>query len=75
MGGGIFGLSIAWAAVRRGARVRLIETRAIGAGSSGGLVGALCPACAGKLERQEGVSTRQPADGRGLVAGVARPRA
>ncbi|MDZ4096101.1 MAG: FAD-dependent oxidoreductase [Paracoccaceae bacterium] len=43
MGGGIFGLSIAWAAVRRGARVRLIETRAIGAGASGGLVGALCP--------------------------------
>ncbi len=42
-GGGIFGLSIAWEAVRRGARVRLIETVAIGAGSSGGLVGALAP--------------------------------
>lgn len=42
-GGGIFGLSIAWEAVRRGAHVRLIETQAIGAGSSGGLVGALCP--------------------------------
>ena len=42
-GGGIFGLSIAWAAVQRGARVRLVETEAIGAGSSGGLVGALCP--------------------------------
>ena len=42
-GGGIFGLSIAWEAVRRGARVRLIETMAIGAGSSGGLVGALAP--------------------------------
>jgi len=42
-GGGIFGLSIAWAAVLRGARVRLVETQAIGAGSSGGLVGALCP--------------------------------
>ena len=42
-GGGIFGLSIAWAAVQRGARVRLVETQAIGAGSSGGLVGALCP--------------------------------
>ena len=42
-GGGIFGLSIAWQAVQRGARVRVIEAKAIGAGSSGGLVGALCP--------------------------------
>ena len=42
-GGGIFGLSIAWEAVRRGARVRLIETHAIGAGSSGGVIGALAP--------------------------------
>jgi len=42
-GGGIFGLSIAWEAVRRGAKVRLIETVAIGAGSSGGVVGALAP--------------------------------
>jgi glycine oxidase len=42
-GGGIFGLSIAWAAARRGARVRLIETQGIGAGASGGLVGALAP--------------------------------
>ncbi len=42
-GGGIFGLSIAWEAVQRGAVVRLIETGAIGAGSSGGIVGALSP--------------------------------
>lgn len=42
-GGGAFGLCIAWQAARRGARVRLIETVAIGAGSSGGLVGALSP--------------------------------
>ena len=42
-GGGIFGLAIAWEAARRGACVRLIETTAIGAGSSGGLVGALAP--------------------------------
>jgi glycine oxidase len=42
-GGGIFGLSVAWALVRRGARVRLIEKRHIGAGASGGLVGALAP--------------------------------
>ena len=42
-GGGIFGLSIAWEALLRGARVRVVETQSIGAGSSGGLVGALCP--------------------------------
>ncbi|MBL9061808.1 FAD-binding oxidoreductase [Tabrizicola sp.] len=42
-GGGIFGLSIAWACLRRGAKVRVIETVALGAGSSGGLVGALSP--------------------------------
>jgi glycine oxidase len=42
-GGGIFGLSIAWEAASRGARVRLIETASIGAGSSGGIVGALAP--------------------------------
>ncbi len=43
LGGGIFGLSIAWTAAARGARVRLIERTRIGAGSSGGLVGALAP--------------------------------
>ena len=34
-GGGIFGLACAWEAARRGARVRLVERHAIGAGSSG----------------------------------------
>ena len=42
-GAGIFGLSIAHACARRGARVRVIDTTGIGAGSSGGLVGALSP--------------------------------
>lgn len=42
-GAGIFGLSIAWACARRGARVRVIDTVGVGAGSSGGLVGALSP--------------------------------
>jgi glycine/D-amino acid oxidase-like deaminating enzyme len=42
-GGGITGLAIAWEAARRGARVRLIEAVRIGAGASGGLVGALAP--------------------------------
>lgn len=42
-GAGIFGLSIAWACLRRGARVRVIEAAHPGAGASGGLVGALSP--------------------------------
>lgn len=42
-GAGIFGLSIAWACARRGARVRVIDPAGIGAGSSGGIVGALSP--------------------------------
>jgi len=43
LGAGIFGLSIAWACVSRGARVRVIDPHGPGAGSSGGLVGALSP--------------------------------
>ncbi|MCO6384950.1 FAD-binding oxidoreductase [Oceanicola sp. 502str15] len=42
-GAGVFGLSVAWECARRGASVRLIESRAVGAGSSGGVVGALAP--------------------------------
>ena len=43
MGGGIFGLACAWEMTRRGARVRLVERDRIGAGASGGVVGALAP--------------------------------
>lgn len=42
-GAGIFGLSIAWACSLRGARVRVVDPFGPGAGSSGGLVGALAP--------------------------------
>ena len=42
-GGGIFGLSIAWVAIQRGAKVRLVDPGGVGAGASGGIVGALAP--------------------------------
>lgn len=43
IGGGILGLSCAWAIARRGRPVRVIEARRIGAGASGGQIGALSP--------------------------------
>lgn len=42
-GAGIFGLSIAWACAQRGASVQVIDPHGVGAGSSGGIVGALAP--------------------------------
>ncbi|EBA18112.1 oxidoreductase, FAD-binding protein [Roseobacter sp. SK209-2-6] len=42
-GAGAFGLSIAWACLKRGARVQVVDPYGIGSGSSGGLVGALAP--------------------------------
>lgn len=42
-GAGIFGLSIAWAAVQRSARVRIIDPAGTASGASGGVLGALAP--------------------------------
>lgn len=42
-GAGAFGLSVAWACVQRGARVRVIDPGGVAAGASGGLTGALAP--------------------------------
>ncbi|WP_415922145.1 NAD(P)/FAD-dependent oxidoreductase [Tateyamaria sp. SN6-1] len=42
-GAGIFGLSIAWACVQRGAHVHVIDPHGPAAGASGGIVGALAP--------------------------------
>ncbi len=42
-GAGIFGLSIAWACLTRGSQVRVVDPYGVGAGSSGGIVGALAP--------------------------------
>lgn len=42
-GGGIFGLSIAYEAVFKGLAVAVVEREKIGAGASGGLLGALMP--------------------------------
>ncbi len=43
MGAGAFGLSVAWSCAAQGAKVRVIDPNGVGAGSSGGLVGALAP--------------------------------
>ncbi|WP_299811903.1 FAD-binding oxidoreductase [uncultured Roseibium sp.] len=42
-GAGIFGLSVAHAAIRAGLKVVVLEADRVGAGSSGGLLGALMP--------------------------------
>ena len=42
-GAGIFGLSVAWACARHGARVEVVDPGGVGAGASGGIVGALAP--------------------------------
>ena len=42
-GAGVFGLSIAWECLRRGARVVVVDPNGVAAGASGGLVGALAP--------------------------------
>lgn len=42
-GAGIFGLSIAWACLKKGAAVTVIDPHGPGAGASGGVVGALAP--------------------------------
>lgn len=43
MGGGVFGLALGFEAAARGARIQILERRRIGAGASGGVVGALAP--------------------------------
>ena len=43
MGAGVFGLSVAYASARRGAKVQVIDPKGIGNGASGGIVGALAP--------------------------------
>ena len=42
-GAGIYGLACAWELARRGRPVRVVEIARIGAGASGGTVGALAP--------------------------------
>ncbi|MCV3271647.1 NAD(P)/FAD-dependent oxidoreductase [Roseobacter sinensis] len=42
-GAGIFGLSIAWVCLQRGAQVTVVDPHGVGTGSSGGIVGALAP--------------------------------
>jgi glycine oxidase len=48
IGGGVFGLSVGWAARRRGMTVRVLDAGRIGGGASGGPVGALVPHAPGR---------------------------
>lgn len=43
MGAGVFGLSVAYACLQRGAQVQVIDPNGVAAGASGGIVGALAP--------------------------------
>ena len=43
LGAGVFGLSIAFHCLQRGAKVRVIDPNGVATGASGGLVGALAP--------------------------------
>lgn len=43
VGAGAWGLACAWACLNRGLTVRVLEAQSIGAGASGGIVGALSP--------------------------------
>lgn len=43
IGAGIFGLSVAWSCIKRGMSVTIVEKDTVGAGASGGVVGALSP--------------------------------
>lgn len=42
-GAGIFGLSVAWACLQRGANVSVVDPHGVATGASGGIVGALAP--------------------------------
>jgi len=42
-GAGAFGLSVAWACIKAGASVRVIDPNGVASGASGGIVGALAP--------------------------------
>ncbi len=42
-GAGVFGLSVAWACLKRGAKVRVVDPNGVASGASGGIVGALAP--------------------------------
>ncbi|MEM8978987.1 MAG: FAD-binding oxidoreductase [Pseudomonadota bacterium] len=42
-GAGVFGLSVAFACAKRGARVQVIDPNGVAVGASGGIVGALAP--------------------------------
>lgn len=71
VGGGIFGLALAWEVVRRGRTVRVLEAARIGAGSSGGTVGALAPHAPEAWNPKKQVQLESLLGARAFWAGVA----
>lgn len=52
-GGGVFGLTCAFTLLRRGAHVQVVEPHFLGAGASGGTVGALAPHTPGEWSEKK----------------------
>ncbi len=71
LGAGAFGLSVAWACARRGARVQVIDPAGPGAGASGGLVGALAPHAPDQWDEAKAFQFRALAMAETFWAGVA----
>ncbi|NKX43081.1 NAD(P)/FAD-dependent oxidoreductase [Roseicyclus persicicus] len=70
-GAGIFGLSIGWECARRGAKVQVVDPFGVGAGSSGGLVGALAPHVPENWNAKKQVQFESLEMAEGFWAGVA----
>ena len=73
-GAGAFGLAVAYGCARKGARVRVVDPYGVGAGVVRRAGRRARAACAGKLERQEGLPVRVAGDGGRLLGRGRRGR-
>lgn len=72
MGAGVLGLALAWELTQRGASVAVVEARRVGAGASGGLVGALAPHAPEGWTTAKALQLEALLGAEGFWAGVAR---